>query len=404
MKVVSALPKGWKMQKAHECLALNESGIWGEEPDGKTDCDVLRSTNIQENEWVFDDVARRSISEKQIARYRLQEGDVLITKSSGSAKHIGKMAYVNKNVSQRNAVFANFMQRIRPRKDVVEARYFFHFISREAVRQDLLKASITTTGLRNLKPSAIDKLDIAIPPPPTQRKIVEILDAADALRKKRREADEKMKGLIPALFVKMFGDPAANPMGWKMKPLCGKNGICNLKNGNPFKTSDWKQQGIPIIRIQNLNDRDKPYNYYDGDISKKILIHSGDLLLSWSGTPGTSFGCFVWSGEAGVLNQHIFKVTLNDNTVLPEYFRVCVNQLLNELIKRAHGGVGLQHVTKSQLATVRIPIPPAELQKDFSVAIEEYNFIRNKAESSSQHISSLFDTLLYKAFRGELLA
>ena len=65
---------------------------------------------------------------------------------------------------------------------------------------------------------------------------------------------------------------------------------------------------MPIIRIQNLNDKDASFNFYDGPVDKRFAVERGDLLFAWSGTPGTSFGAHLWSGDSAVLNQHIFKV------------------------------------------------------------------------------------------------
>src|SRR5207248_2982031 len=113
--------------------------------------------------------------------------------------------------------------------------------------------------------------------------------------------------------------------------------ICRLVNGRAFKPSDWSTEGIQIVRIQNLNDIDKPFNYYNGTPDDKHLIDDGDVLLSWSGTPGTSFGCFIWNRGKGVVNQHIFKVLVNEKTVDKEYFVFAVNSVLDEMIAQAHG-------------------------------------------------------------------
>ena len=81
----------------------------------------------------------------------------------------------------------------------------------------------------------------------------------------------------------------------------------DLINGRAFKPSDWTPTGFPIVRIQNLNNPLASFNRYDGDVKDKFLIDTGDLLISWSGTPGTSFGAHIWDRGPAVLNQHIFK-------------------------------------------------------------------------------------------------
>ena len=83
---------------------------------------------------------------------------------------------------------------------------------------------------------------------------------------------------------------------WPTAPI---GDLCNLVNGRAFKPTDWSDKGVPIVRIQNLTDEEKPFNFYNGEVKAKFLVDSGDILLSWSGTPGTSFDCSLSGGGAG---------------------------------------------------------------------------------------------------------
>ncbi len=138
--------------------------------------------------------------------------------------------------------------------------------------------------------------------------------------------------------------------------------LCSLINGRAFKPSEWRTEGLPIIRIQNLNDHNRPFNRYCGTVAQKFLVHTGDILLSWSGTPGTSFGCFRWQRGSAVLNQHIFRVVLDETLMDPDYFVHAVNSTLERLIELAHGGVGLRHITKEKLEGVELPVPSLLVQ------------------------------------------
>ena len=80
-------------------------------------------------------------------------------------------------------------------------------------------------------------------------------------------------------------------------------------NGLAFKPSDWKKKGLPIVRIQNLTDPTKDFNFATGDFPDEVLVRNGDLLVSWSAT----LEAFKWNRGAGVLNQHIFRV-MRDET------------------------------------------------------------------------------------------
>ena len=147
---------------------------------------------------------------------------------------------------------------------------------------------------------------------------------------------------------------------WKSVPI-GK--ICRLVNGRAFKPSDWKTDGLRIVRIQNLNDPSKPFNYFAGEVETKFLIDTGDVLISWSGTPGTSFGCFIWERGTAILNQHIFKVYIDIEQVDKEFFVYAVNSKLDEMIQLAHGGVGLRHITKPKLESIELHLPELFEQK-----------------------------------------
>ena len=84
--------------------------------------------------------------------------------------------------------------------------------------------------------------------------------------------------------------------------------LCDLKNGRAFKPSEWTIDGLKIVRIQNLNNPDAPYNHYSGEVRDRFIIDTGNLLFAWSGTPGTSFGAHIWSGGKAVLNQITYAI------------------------------------------------------------------------------------------------
>lgn len=155
---------------------------------------------------------------------------------------------------------------------------------------------------------------------------------------------------------------------WPLLPI---GDVCKLINGRAFKPSDWSDAGTPIVRIQNLNDASKPFNYYRGEVAPKHLIQQEDILLSWSGTPGTSFGCFIWKQGAAILNQHIFRVHPDEAVLDREFFVHAVNSRLEEMIAQAHGGVGLRHITKGKLEAIRIPVPAKSEQRRVVARIGE---------------------------------
>ena len=158
------------------------------------------------------------------------------------------------------------------------------------------------------------------------------------------------------------------PQGWRWVPV---GDICDLVNGDAYQPGDWNTSGLPIIRIQNLNDVTKPFNYWDGPAEDRVVVKPGNVLLAWSGTPGTSFGAHLWTRGCGVLNQHIFRVDLDETAAAKEWFVFAVNHRLDVLIAKAHGGVGLRHVTKREVESLTIPLPPLPEQKRIAGLLSE---------------------------------
>ncbi|HJH99591.1 MAG TPA: restriction endonuclease subunit S [Faecalibacterium prausnitzii] len=150
--------------------------------------------------------------------------------------------------------------------------------------------------------------------------------------------------------------------------------ICDLQNGRAFKPSDWGTTGLPIIRIQNLNDERAPFNYYSGKYNLAQEVDNGDLLFSWSGTPGTSFGAFLWNRGKGVLNQHIFKV-IPKVEVEKTYLMYALNGNISTIISKAHGGVGLQHITKKELDEIEIQMVSISRQKEIVEILEKVSLL-----------------------------
>lgn len=160
--------------------------------------------------------------------------------------------------------------------------------------------------------------------------------------------------------------------------------VCSLQNGRAFKPEEWSASGTPIVRIQNLNDETKPFNYCDFEVEKRFHVDSGDLLFSWSGTPGTSFGAFFWNRGKGFLNQHIFRVDIDERHIDKNYLRYAINSKLDLIIDQAHGGVGLKHITKGKLEAVEIPLPPLPEQKRIAAILDKADAIRSKRQQAIQ--------------------
>lgn len=177
--------------------------------------------------------------------------------------------------------------------------------------------------------------------------------------------------------------------------------ICELINGYAFKPTQWSELGLPIIRIQNLNKMSAAFNHFNGDIKEKYIIESGDLLFSWSGTPGTSFGAFEWNRGKAVLNQHIFKVIPIDK-IDKRYFRYALNGILHKVISKAHGGVGLQHITKKELVNLEVSVPSIDEQHHKVMILEKTEHLIECRKTELELLDDLVKSRFVEMFESDV--
>ncbi len=195
------------------------------------------------------------------------------------------------------------------------------------------------------------------------------------------------------------------PNGWTKATI---GSLCKLENGRAFKPTEWSTSGVPIVRIQNLNNAESRFNYYKGEFDDRYHLKGGELLFAWSGTPGTSFGAHVWKGGEAVLNQHIFRVDFDESSFDKRFFRHAINQKLGELIDIAHGGVGLRHVTKGKFEGTEILIPPQKEQKRIADKLDSLlarvDACRDRLDRIPTILKRLRQSILASACSGKLTA
>ena len=171
---------------------------------------------------------------------------------------------------------------------------------------------------------------------------------------KNEPATELLKRINPNAKITCDNPHYRNlPKGWAVIKV---GNVAKYTNGRAFKPEEWESTGLPIIRIQNLNDADAPYNRSSVIHEQKYLIKDGDLLFAWA----ASIGTYIWSGENAWLNQHIFKVEpypFIDKAFLFYAFQT----MISEFYKNSHGS-GMVHITKKQFEEITLLLPPLSEQ------------------------------------------
>ena len=141
--------------------------------------------------------------------------------------------------------------------------------------------------------------------------------------------------------------------------------LANWKNGLAFKKIDFSDRGLPIIKIAELNNGISASTAFtEGSYPKEVFLRKGDIVFSWSGNPQTSIDVYKYDLPDGWLNQHIFKVTANEEVVLKDYLYFLLKFLKPYFTQIATNKqtTGLGHVTIADLRRMRVIIPSKKIQ------------------------------------------
>lgn len=305
-----------------------------------------------------------SVSEKSIETYKIvRVGDFIISLRSFQ----GGIEY-----SRYHGICSPAYVILRRRVEGSE-EYFRHYLKTDRFIRILTK---NLEGLRDGKMISykqFSELMLPVPQPPEQQKIAECLSSVDELMAAQARKVDALKTHKKGLMQQLF--PREGETQPRLRFLEFKNAgewdfrtigdMFSLINGCAFKPEDWKPTGTPIIRIQNLNDPSAEFNYSQAPVPERNRIESGDLLFAWSGTLGSSFGARVWNGPSGVLNQHIFKVLMDEQQITLPFALLVLARVEEDIAKKSHGfKASFVHVKKSDLVKVDLPLPSlAEQQR-----------------------------------------
>lgn len=329
-------------------------------------------------------------------KYTHSKPTVLITCRGATCGEINicdPMSYVNGNAMALDNLIEN-----------VDIHFLSHYLKQRGF-EDVISGSaqpqITRQGL--------SKITIPIPPLQEQQRIATVLDHADSIRHKNRQILEKYNELAQSVFNEMFGDPVNNPNGFKTVYL--NESITDVTNGISRRRKTEKNLGSIVLRLRDIRENYVAYsdvNRIDLNISeqKKYLINPGDLLfIRVNGNPDFVGRCAVFKGfnEPVFFNDHIMRVRV-ENDFNPIFLSHFLNSSHGKLEIKKHLKTSAGQHTISQEGLMKISLykPQINLQNHFAEIIEKINIQKIGTQKSLEKSEELFQSLLQRAFKGEL--
>ena len=169
--------------------------------------------------------------------------------------------------------------------------------------------------------------------------------------------------------------------------------VATYINGYAFKPEDRGEEGLPIIRIQDLTGNTYDLGFYDGEYPSKIEINDGDVLISWS----ASLGVYVWNRGKALLNQHIFKVAFDKVEINKNYFVYAVKYKLDEMGMKTHGAT-MKHIVKKDFDATQIPYPSLREQAEIATNLDKISKIIKVRKRELQLLDNLIKARFVEMF------
>ncbi len=263
---------------------------------------------------------------------------------------------------------------------------------------------ITGSTRAKLTKAGASKIQIPLPPRAEQKRIARILDAADALRAKRREALAQLDALLQSAFLDMFGDPVTNPMAWDAPPLAD---FCRTGTGGTpsrRKMQRYYEGGtIPWVKSGEL--REEVISSTGECITDAALRETNVKLVPKDALLLALYGATV--GRLGILgiqattNQAVCHIIPNSLRV---DFRFMFHSLSNQVSYLVGRGVGgaQPNISQGIIKSLAIPLPPLNLQRRFAVIVESVEEQKGRQRAHLAELDTLFASLQSRAFRGDL--
>ena len=312
---------------------------------------------------------------------------------------IGKTAVTGVDLYTNEAIAA------LPVKDErVVMRDFLHYYLKS--HSHIQGAEVAAKGAL-LNSHKVAQISVPLPSPSEQRRIVEILDQADAIRKKRAEADKLAERILPALFYDMFGDPATNPKGWSRTTLQAAGARVRYGLGQPPASAEG---GLPLIRATNVNrgtvsDEDMIFVARDAvPVGRNAFLAADDIIVVRSGayTGDIAQVTDKWAGSVAGYDL----VVKPGSRLRPEYLE---SYMLTPCIQKGYfsglkSRAGQPHLNETQVSDMPVLVPPDGLQLRYARATAGIRTLRVAAAKTRDSIETLHRTMLHRAFSGELTA
>lgn len=277
--------------------------------------------------------------------------------------------------------------------------------------RERLQAMGTGATFKEVSKAVVERIEIPLPPLDEQKRIAGILDQADALRRLRSCALDKLNTLGQAIFYEMFGDLRINERGWQEGVTLGDLAevVSGITKGRKVKTGVLRE--VPYLAVSNVQDR-----FLKMDVVKTIdateeeidrfRLYRDDILLTEGGDPDKLGRGTLWKEQLPecIHQNHVFRVRVTDDRVRPTFLSWQLGSERGKayFLQSAKQTTGIASINKTQINAFPLLLPPPELQKQFEERLDDVEAGLGTYKNANIQLENLFASIQHRAFKGEL--
>ena len=284
--------------------------------------------------------------------------------------------------------------------------YLRHALTSDSFHSRFMQTVAGVGGsLLRARPDGVKKIKIPLPPLEEQRRIAAILDKADGVRRKRKEAIRLTEELLRSTFLEMFGDPVTNPKGWE---ICELQNVCNRVTDGTHQPPNWADEGIPFLFVSNIVNGEIDFKVSKHiteeswfELTSRCPIEINDILYTTVGSYGNA--ALVRTKNRFCFQRHIAHIKPDSRSIEPEFLLgMMQSDWIRQQADKQARGVAQKTLNLRELKKFTIFTPPIEEQKKYVKLRQGVETQLSYYRSALEQSENLFNSLLQKAFRGEL--
>lgn len=397
---MSSLPNNWQIKSLGEVASITagQGAPQGDENFSDKGYPFIRAGSLENlmNGSNYDQLEK--IEEEKAKKHHLKlflEGCILFAKSGMSSMKDRVI------VLKSSAYVVSHLAVIQPNENL-DSKYLAHWLGFFKPSRLIKDESYPSISL-----DTVSKISVPFPPLPIQKQIAVILEQADKAKQKRKAANKLTDEFLQSVFIEMFGDPVKNPKGWEIKSF--DQLVEKFQYGTSIKSS---LDGIPVLRIPNiiqgvldLSDL-KNVKLSEKEMHSLVLNINDILFVRTNGNPDFVGRCALYNLTGKyVFASYLIRAIVRKENVNSMFLVYLLgnSDYRNVIRSKCSTTAGQFNINTKGLGGLPIILPHISLQQQFAEIVNKTDALKEKQKQSEQELGNLFQSLMQKAFKGELV-